>query len=310
MAASKLDHSLAKSVAGLGVATVDQCEILWKCANSTAFRRLTNMCKSELLYTVDVPRRGGAGRPSRVYAATSSGVPASGAANGPATDAAPAHRGGAGPKQIEHQLLTNEFLVRLIAMDRSRGDLSVRTAFGSEERVIPAGRELIRITSIRSLRTHGGADVIPDAAFCVTHGAARRSVLFFVEADRGTESLISGNAAATSINAKFDAYRDVFAHGAYKVYGDAWGIQFRGFRVLFLTEDESRAQRIHELTHSNRPSGYIWTANRQDLCQHGAGACIWRRGGTDGQVKESILGSARLPQNLGTNKPNRATPVT
>ncbi len=86
--------------------------------------------------------------------------------------------------------------------------------------------------------------LIPDACFIVAN--MERQLLFFLEIDRGTETLVG---RFYSLQDKLHRYCDYFDSGLYAEDLSRFG-QFKGFRVAILTESLSRMQNLRELAFS------------------------------------------------------------
>jgi hypothetical protein len=91
---------------------------------------------------------------------------------------------------------------------------------------------------------------VPDGVF-VLETSDKRSSLFVLEIDRGTEPLTGSHPSA--IERKLLLYRAGFESNSDAVYERLFGVEFSGFRVLCLVPDSRRAD------------GFLKLANRCDL---------------------------------------------
>jgi len=110
---------------------------------------------------------------------------------------------------------------------------------------------------------------VPDATLIASNGTQK--LLHFVEIDCGTESLRSHKHYHQSLLHKLDSYRIHRGLNKSNFLGDDQS--FNGYRVLFVTDSQTRYNAICELVTSERWCDFIWVADISDLNQ-------WARGGT------------------------------
>lgn len=121
---------------------------------------------------------------------------------------------------------------------------------------------------------------VPDWVFGLR--AEGKTLLFFLEADRGTEPL---RGRGTSILGKLSAYTQYFQVDGYKVFEDTWSCSVRGFRVLFSCPDEKRAMAIHRVCGGH---DFAWVTCSDWMSADGVGGYSWLSG--DCTSRRSILG--------------------
>lgn len=190
---------------------------------------------------------------------------------------------------IEHQLLLNWFRIHLNYMPKKNEDLY--TDF------IPSASPFLQLksnglTEISESFSFNKVDVnfIPDGVFYFQSKLQNKSLLFFLEVDMGTESLVSHSSKSNNIASKIQNYRAFFQTENYKKYQTKWNTLFNGFRVLFITNTSDRKIKISNLVNSEKSNDFIWIAHQYDLFDKGLGGKIWARGGNLNTSQESILG--------------------
>ena len=206
----------------------------------------------------------------------------------------------------DHQLLVNWLRVHLAEMERAIPQLAVRflsptspflplSPDGSpivSDRVSVAGarREPIRFT--------------PDGVFSISDRESRKTLLFFVEVDMGTETLASPRRHQRDVRQKIVNYQAYFRSGRYKRYQNDWSCELNGFRLLFLTTSAGRLADLCRLVQAMPPSGFVWLTDERRMFEHGVSAAIWARGGRDRDNLQSILGREMAqPAPLAAQKP-------
>ena len=137
-------------------------------------------------------------------------------------------------------------------------------------------------------------DFIPDGVFTINNGdqSQRKSLLFFLEVDMGTEPLASPTAGGRDLRQKILNYQAYFRTNRYRRYEELWGCKFNGFRLLFLANTSSRMAAICRLVQEMVPSDFIWVTDQGRVFEKGLGAAIWARGGKVQTPPQSILGAS------------------
>ena len=98
------------------------------------------------------------------------------------------------------------------------------------------GRPLVHERIDSDDGSHNCRDFVPDGVLAVTHTELGRTLLFFLEADRGTEPCNSARGDRSSVRQKITNYQEYFAIQQYKRYEKIMKCELRGFRLLILTE--------------------------------------------------------------------------
>ncbi len=145
------------------------------------------------------------------------------------------------------------------------------------------------------IRTDDGrgdwVEFIPDGVFATTHEELRKTLLFFLEVDMGTEPLTRKRRSARNVRQKIINYRICFQSQRYKRYEKILKCQLRGFRVLFLTNHPTRLAALCRLVRDTPPSEFIWLTDHERMFAEGIWSPLWVRGGRDAEPLDSILGS-------------------
>lgn len=263
----------------------------------TGKRLLESLRRKGYVAILSVPPSGKKGRPYTPYTLTPSG------AEWLRVEAGYADRirvGGVVWKdtnRIEHQLLLNRVAIYFRKLGEEPG---IQVDFLlSKSALVPSASKIIRIPVETDSQTEGAGSLeedfaYPDAVVTVSRANLETSLLFFVEMDAGTETLRSGTGLYPSIEGKIQAYQLFLVGQEYKSYEKNWSVSFRGFRVLFVTENQRRADQIarvvSKMTHPNKPwvTDFVWITTIDRMKEEGIAAPIWMKGG-DSISKYSIL---------------------
>jgi hypothetical protein len=193
----------------------------------------------------------------------------------------------------DHQLLVNWFRIHLKEVERLLPRLSIKV-LAQNSPFLPKGQDgRIVITDCSPVPGSGMKGIVfwPDAVFAIANSGAGKTCLFFLEVDRGTETIASPNRDMTDVRQKIVNYQWYFQSGGYKRYEEVFGASLRGFRLLFLTSTNGRFVALCQLAHEMEPSNFVWLTECGRLSADGASAGIWAKGGNLRAPQQSILGS-------------------
>jgi hypothetical protein len=132
--------------------------------------------------------------------------------------------------------------------------------------------------------------LIPDGVFFIESIEQRKTLLFFVEVDMSTETVSSAKGNTNDFSCKIRNYRSYFETKGYKRYKNWRRTEFKGFRVLVVTNTQSRMESLCRLVEGSPPSDFIWLTHESLLLEQGISDKIWVRGGRQGSPLSSILG--------------------
>lgn len=133
--------------------------------------------------------------------------------------------------------------------------------------------------------------VIPDMAFALTSKTHNKRLLFFVEMDMGTETLVSASGRSGDLCEKIEAYRELRLSGAYTKAIRGQRVS-EGFRLLLVLAHKPRLLQTLRLCQQMRPCPFVWCVDFETLSRLGAGEAIWHKEG-DASHTYSILGSLK-----------------
>jgi len=199
---------------------------------------------------------------------------------------------GKGIRCVEHQLLVNDFRVQLAQMERRVPALGVRFLCATspthqQETDLDWVRQSIPATEDMPETV----EFIPDGVMAISHTGLDKTLLFFLEADRGSETLASLRGDKGDLRQKILNYQALFRHRLHTRYEQAWGCSLSGFRLLLLAHSAPRLSALCRLVRGLPPSDFIWLTDHASLLAKGVWSAIWRRGGRENGPAESILGN-------------------
>ena len=279
------DLDLLRTIAALRVVTVHQLALLSGRKHDTLRRQLGVLQKQQLIQAGAIPVDGSRGRPEKILSLTSTGLKRLRDAGLDTPEIATEPVTMLLPKLVRHQLLIGTVRAHLSLMTRTWPEFQAKFLLPSDSVLAGAG-DIER------------ASLVPDAVLGLSHTGLGRTLLFFLEADRGTETLAS-NGGGSDIRQKILNYQARFRSGEYKQYEQKLKAELKGFRVLFVTDTERRLTALCRVVRDTRPSDFIWLTDETSLSARGIGAPIWVRGGLIDIPRESILGS-KMPAALQT----------
>jgi hypothetical protein len=194
---------------------------------------------------------------------------------------------------LEHELLVNDFRAQLAQLERMDPALSM-VFFSATSPLLPRGsddRPLVHERIDSDDGTCDSTEFVPDGVLAIAHAALGRTLLFFLEADRGTEPSNSTRRDRSSLRQKIINYQAYFTIQQYERYEKIMKCKLRGFRLLILTETSTRLAALCRLVRAVPPSDFVWLTDREKLLMEGLWAPIWAPGGKVSEPRQSILGS-------------------
>ena len=193
---------------------------------------------------------------------------------------------------IDHDLLVNWFFIHLLQIERMRPQFTTQHLTANSHSITEgkAEKPLLMERLSAGKASEETYTMIPDGVFIITDRESDKTILFFLEADRGTESLVKTENSPGDIRHKITGYQALFRSNRYKRYDRIFNAKFNGFRLLFLTINLGRKKSICDFVQTMRPSDFIWVADQSQMFSLGISAEIWSRGGRCDKLPESILG--------------------
>lgn len=209
-----------------------------------------------------------------------------------------------GRNLINHQLLLNWVCIHVRRLQDFYADLKSHFVFANSHLLnSPSGSTLdIKETFQTGYRRMTTISFIPDGVFSIGSTTLKRTLLFFVEVDMGSETNASEKDDPNDFLEKTRNYRAYFLSKAYKRYEHWRRCKFNGFRVLVVTNTHARMEALCRLVNTSQASDFIWLTSKPLLLNQGISDNIWARGGSIGSPPSSILG-------LSMNRPSPILPI-
>ncbi|MGD0919043.1 MAG: replication-relaxation family protein [Thermodesulfobacteriota bacterium] len=282
---TKNDRELLASIGEHKALTVKQLSILSQRSLQVVRRRMRTLTEEELIITKMHGYGRGRGRPEDLIFLTEKasalladqGVP-SGYAADKVEDSL----------SLGHLLLVNWFRIHLLQIQRSLPQIIVH--YLNPDSPARDNTSLSKPDSA-SRGPDKTTEFIPDGIFSITSkGIEKKTLLFFLEVDMGTETLASMDRNHKDIRQKILRYQALFRSGAYKRYEEVFDSKLNGFRLLFLANSAARLLGLCRLVQEMQPSDFIWLVDQERMFSHGLSAKIWARGGRNEDPPQSILG--------------------
>ena len=283
---SKNDRALLSSIGEYQAVSIRQLAAISNRSNQVIRRRLRFLKDQDLIIKKPLCYGRKQGRPEEIILLSQQGLKLS-----VANDAllpAPIKSEDIKFHTIDHELLLNWFRIHLIQMERVIPSLSIK--YIPTKAPSAKGQTPFRM-HLPAEKTHERKKaVIPDGIFTVLNIQIGKALLFFLEVDMGSETLICSKKKTNNIHHKILCYQELYRSGHYKSLEEIFGSTFKGFRLLFLTDSEARTAALCRFAQATQNSDFIWLTDRYRMFDHGLAANIWVRGGKYQAPRESILG--------------------
>ena len=197
------------------------------------------------------------------------------------------------PALVDHNLLVNWFRIHLLQIERALPKLATEFLVENAGRQAASGEKPISLQERLpcSASEKDWTEFIPDGVFCIKSEEVKKSLLFYLEVDMGSETVASRDRNPNDVRQKILNYQALFRTGQYKRYEEVFGANLNGFRLLFLVNSPGRLATLCRLVQEMRPSDFIWLTDGEMMFSHGLSTDIWARGGQIDKPRESILGS-------------------
>jgi len=293
---TRTDRKLLAGIAEYRVLTVKQIARLHSRNTRVVQRRLADLENAGLVLAVSRGYGRKRGRPEKLISLSEQGVGVLRSNRTIGPDVSDDRVTSATIRCLDHQLLVNAFRIELAREGQNIPGLSVR--FLSPTSPFLALRSDGYPSISDRVSVSGCTDkklwFTPDGVFSISDDQRRRTVLFFLEVDMGTETLASPKRSRRDLRQKILNYREYFRSERYKRYEQTWSCDLRGFRLLFVTHTTNRLTAVCRLVRDMSPTGFIWLTDQARLLDKSLRAEVWAPGGRLGTGLESILGS-RMP---------------
>jgi hypothetical protein len=290
---NKNDRKILASIAEHQALTLKQLSALSQRSYQVIRRRMRDLAIEGLITTKMQGYGRGRGRPEDLIFLTKKGAALLEEEGTPSGYAAWATTNAENPFSLDHLLLVNWFRIHLLQIERVIPQLSVQylspkshlsggnsSDSPSFSEPTPANNRLKKIDQF-----------IPDGVFSITYKETeKKTLLFFLEVDMGTETMASMDRDPKDIRQKILNYQALFRSGLFKKYEHVFESKLNGFRLLFLVNSAARLIGLSRLVQQMPPSDFIWLADQGRMFSHGLAAKIWARGGRIDDPPQSILG--------------------
>lgn len=197
-----------------------------------------------------------------------------------------------GSLSIEHELLVNWVLISVTEIQEITGQFKVLVLTNSSH-ILKSGSPENPFISEKFFKRDSPDQsfiLLPDGVFMISDKNTGKTLLFFLEVDMGTETIVSPSHQSGDLNNKVIKYKHLFEHHNFHKYNMFFDYEIKGFRLLFVTSTKSRMLSISNFVQEIKPSDFIWVTSKSDVLSKGIAAKIWARGGILNKNPESILG--------------------
>lgn len=293
---SDQDIKIFAALADHLVLTTQQLSLVIDRNPKSLSRRVRELGGLGLVQVIPRPLGRKRGRPEYVLLLTTSGAELLLEQLGDSQNSSVDTLAGSSSEDIDHTLLMNWFRIGLKAITDRNPLLKAVFLISNSPFLpkLPDGSSPVLERVVVDPGADKWTDFIPDGVFTIRNGdqGQRKSLLFFLEVDMGTEALGSLTGGGRDLRQKILNYQTYFRTNRYKRYEELWGCRFNGFRLLFLTNTAVHMAAICRLVREMVPSDFIWVTEQGRVFEKGLGAAIWARGGKDQTPPQSILGAS------------------
>lgn len=195
---------------------------------------------------------------------------------------------------IEHLLSINDFRIYLkLACENSRYSFS----FIPEYRNIQGkGKRLtkyIKDTTEDPDNSDKQISFIPDAVFNLADSKSKKKLLFFLEVDRGTETIESPINSSNFLN-KIKTYCSYFDNKGYQRYDNDFNYEFNGFRVLTVTTSELRMNNLKKACLKYGDVSIFWFTTFEKLSSDTILEKIWEIANPEDKTMHFLVESSKI----------------
>ena len=280
------DSQIMRTVLDYRQVTIDQISELLFNSLQVARRRVRALEQRGFLGRQSMPLGKGRGRPESFLTAQPSGVQKLRAQ----LPDLPSDwtQSSLSSRLADHQISINSVRIQIEKLNEICADLSVQ--FLSSTSPFHADRTGKPHVRIALNNEYEQSVLIPDAAFMLRRQTDSKCLLFFLEIDMGTESLVASKSASADLQKKILSYRFVLGRKLYRRFAETFDAHFSGFRTLVVAHTPERKEKICRIVRERAPTDFIWVSDLQQISSASVYASIWHRGGQLSGV-ESILGS-------------------
>jgi len=286
----KRDFDVLKTIAEYKILVSSQITTLLDRNKQSIRRKLALLEKCGHLSTRSQCLGHRRGRPDRLYSITKQGIDALKLQGILPKDAPYEKISAENMSNIDHQMMMNWFWMHLNCLKRILSRIEIKF-LSCNSPFLPETKSGHCFITDFVIDAAGKRMFTPDGVFIITDTVKNKSLLFFLEADCGSETLASPERHIKDVRQKIVNYDSYFDNLGYKRYEELWNCKLNGFRLLFVTNAFSRLKNLCRLVRDMPPSDYIWLAHSQSIFKGGVSGKIWIRGGNTESSPQSIIGS-------------------
>lgn len=295
------DLVLLQTLADFRLATVPLLAARLDISEQMIRRRCRRMSRCGFLTTCPRNSGHGRGRPEWVYSVTPAAVQQLSAAKLLPPDVPAGQVTGAGLlRTAEHQILLNWLAVHSKGIEKQGSEFEVKF-ISSTSPLHSSGMGGAVLCDQVELPDDSSVSFTPDATLCITHTGLRKSLLFFLEIDMGTETVADPKRVSDAdVRRKVIVYRTYLGRGGYRRYENEnlFNVRFNGFRLLLVAATAQRCETLCRLVRAMAPSDFIWIVGYSAVEREGLGEPVWAVGGCR-DIRRSILGTAQRGNDRG-----------
>ena len=282
MASSRVSKlNILMVLADYRLMSAEQLAIYFQVSKAAIWKHIRKMIKEGVIKMFRKELGQSRGRPEEMYSLTEDGVNALRENNILCVDIDNRAILADNLEAEKHQIMQNWFRLHLVHADRC-GKIILED-IPSNSSIYWVENKYSRKYLPISFTSPDEKDIsfIPDLVFRSYDADSDKSLLYFVEIDRGTEPQWSPSKDnAGHITGKILNYLYYWDIEEYKQYEDVWGCYFNGFRLLFVTNNTKRCAGICEtVSRLGSYSGAVWVTDINAVFQYGIAGDIWYPGG-------------------------------
>ena len=289
---AKKDIRILSYIAEYKFLTVKQISALNRRSSQTIRRRLRHLSGEGLILSNERGIGNGPGRREHIVILTQKGIKFLNARGLLSRHAFSSTNKKINPLFIEHDLMMNWFFIHLAQLTRNKCRFLIQHLTNSSHDLKDGNTDypLLMEKFFYGDNSKETICMVPDGIFTITDKGAGKSLLFYLEVDMGTETLVNSNRSPGDIREKIINYQTLFSSNRYKRYEKIFKTKFNGFRLLFVTNTSVRMKALCGLIQRMPPKDFIWVTEINRIFSKGISAPIWARGGQYENHPESILG--------------------
>ena len=242
------DLELLSWIAEYKFLTVKQLGALSQRSRQIIRRKQRDLASGNCITIQEQVFGGGPGRPENIMLLTEKGLKFLKDKNVLSSHARYVTNKTKGSISVSHDLLVNWFFIHLIQIGRENPSLFTKHLTISSHRLKSGSSEkpllMERISNGQSAENY---KMIPDGVFIITDKESEKSLLFFLEVDMGTETLVNSKGNSTDVRQKIINYQELFRTGKYKRYEEIFIVSINGFRLSFLSNTPGRLNALQEV---------------------------------------------------------------